>query len=72
MSNSAAYSPALIMRAHQYLYYVRGCPIISDYEYDMFCKRHGLEGGGGSDCASDYTEEEISCAMFLMAGQKFT
>ena len=58
-------SPFLTMRAHQYLYYVMCRPVISDYEYDRFCKKHGLEGGGGSDRASDYSAHEIAHAMRL-------
>jgi hypothetical protein len=53
------------MRAHQYLYYVKCMPVISDYEYDRFCKANGLDGGGGSDRASDYTREEIALAERL-------
>lgn len=53
------------MRAHQFLYYVRCRPVISDFAYDMFCKKHGLDGGGGSDRASDYTPEEIAHATNL-------
>lgn len=58
-------SPLLTMRAHQYLYYVECRPVISDYDYDLFCTAHGLHGGGGSDRASDYTEEEITHAARL-------
>jgi hypothetical protein len=54
------------MRAHQYLYYVECIPIISDYEYDKFCKDNGLHGGGGSDRASDYTDEERDYAKKLL------
>lgn len=46
--------PERLMQAHQYLYYVKGCAIWSDYDYDMWCRANGLEGGGGSDCAEDY------------------
>ncbi len=46
--------PAQIVQAHQYLYYVLSQPVISDYEYDMYCQRHGIEGNGGSDLASSY------------------
>jgi hypothetical protein len=51
-----------IVRAHQYLYYVLCSPVWSDYEYDRFCKRHGIEGGGGSDRSCDYAPEEIALA----------
>jgi NAD-dependent DNA ligase len=45
------------MRVHQYLYYVKCKPVWSDYDYDAFCKKHGLDGGGGSDRESDYPED---------------
>lgn len=54
-----------IMQAHQYLYYVRCAPILSDYDYDHFCKRNGLDGGGGSDRASDYPPHIIALAAKL-------
>lgn len=54
MSNTT-HSPEEQMRAHQFLYYVLGTPTLSDFEYDMFCKNNNLFGGGGSDCASDYS-----------------
>jgi hypothetical protein len=43
-----------IVRAHQYLYYVKGIPIWNDIEYDTFCKVHNVPGQGGSDLAEDY------------------
>ena len=46
--------PEQIVQAHQYLYYVLGTPILSDYSYDMYCSKHGIYGGGGSDRAADY------------------
>lgn len=58
-------SPLLIIRAHQYLYYVKGRPALSDYEYDLMCKKLGFDGGGGSDCEEDYTPEEIAYAEKL-------
>jgi hypothetical protein len=39
--------------------------VLSDYEYDMLCKRFGVEGGGGSDRASDYPEEVKQIAAQL-------
>jgi len=54
-----------IMQAHQYLYYVRCAPVLSDYDYDHFCKRNGLDGGGGSDRASDYPPHIIALAVKL-------
>lgn len=53
------------MQAHQYLYYVRCAPILSDYEYDRFCKHNGLDGGGGSDRISDYAPRIIALAEKL-------
>lgn len=55
-------TPEQIVRAHQYLYYVLCEPVISDYEYDMFCQKHGIEGGGGSDIADSYTDFEKDLA----------
>jgi hypothetical protein len=56
----------LIMQAHQYLYYVLAKPVWTDYEYDMFCKRNGLQGGGGSDCADHYAPEVIAEAAKIL------
>jgi NAD-dependent DNA ligase len=60
----------LIMQAHQYLYYVLANPVWTDYEYDMFCKRNGLQGGGGSDCAKDYSAEAIAEAAKILGKAK--
>ena len=54
------------MRAHQYLYYCCGMPVISDREYDLFCRENNLDGKGGSDLESDYTEEEKAFARSLL------
>lgn len=51
-----------LVRAHQYLYYVMAKPIWSDREYDEFCKKWQIDGGGGSDRASDYSKPEIALA----------
>jgi SAM-dependent methyltransferase len=61
--------PAMIMEAHQYLYYVRATPVLSDMEYDNFCKQHGLNGGGGSDMESSYSEGVRSYAQKLLANR---
>ncbi len=45
------------IKAHQYLYYVEGTPIISDQAYDTLCKKLNVFGGGGSDRAADYSKE---------------
>ena len=54
-----------VIRAHQYLYYVLGEPVLSDREYDDLCRRNNVFGGGGSDRASDYTLEERQLAELL-------
>jgi hypothetical protein len=54
-----------IMQAHQFLYYVRCSPILSDYEYDQFCKSNRLNGDGGSDLASDYSPRIVALAEQL-------
>jgi hypothetical protein len=51
-----------LMQAHQYLYYVTSRSVWTDCEYDRFCKRHGLDGNGGSDLASDYPQDVIDLA----------
>ena len=55
-----------MIQAHQYLYYVKGTPIISDYNYDQLCKKHDVFGGGGSDRAEDYSKEiqELAIEMY--------
>lgn len=50
------------IKAHQYLYYVLNRPVLSDYAYDMLCKRVGVFGGGGSDNPNDYTKEQKELA----------
>lgn len=64
-------SPAATIRAHQYLYYVKCRPVLSDRDYDELCKFHGLEGGGGSDRACDYTLAEIELADKIAAGGNY-
>jgi len=59
----------LVMRAHQYLYYVQCRPVLTDHQYDSFCKQHGLFGGGGSDRESDYTDEEKDMARKIKNGE---
>jgi hypothetical protein len=55
------------LRAHQYLYYVLGTPVLSDYDYDKFGRYSGEEYKGGSDRASDYTPEQIRLANNILA-----
>lgn len=58
-----------IMRAHQYLYYVKCRPVLTDRQYDSFCKKHCLFGGGGSDRESDYTDDEKDMARKIKNGE---
>lgn len=55
-----------LIKAHQYLYYVKGTPVITDREYDRLCSNNGVFGGGGSDLESSYTEEEKALASSLL------
>lgn len=56
----------LLQQAHQYLYYVRCAPVWTDFQYDLFCKEAGLEPGGGSDGAEDYSKEARRLADSLL------
>ncbi len=60
------YSPADIVAAHQYLYYVVATPVWSDHTYDAYCRMHHIEGGGGSDRARDYEPRVIALAKELL------
>lgn len=51
-----------LMLAHQFLYYVKHAPVISDREYDLFCKANGLDGGGGSDLEESYPRHVVALA----------
>jgi len=53
---------AAIIKAHQYLYYVQSNPLWTDLDYDAFCHAFGIQGGGGSDCASHYAPEIVRLA----------
>ncbi len=64
------HSPADIVAAHQYLYYVVGLPIWEDRTYDAYCKRHGICGGGGSDLASSYAPHVVLLAEAMKADLK--
>lgn len=58
----------VLIRAHQYLYYVLGEPVISDHDFDRLEGRFEDKYGGspiGSDLASSYTKGEISLARKL-------
>lgn len=63
------HTPEEIMKAHQYLYYVKARPVLSDREYDQFCKANGLFGGGGSDCEDHYSEAIKKLARDIRAGK---
>lgn len=58
------------VKIHQYLYYVRCEPIISDYEYDQFCKKWKIDGSGGSDIEGSYSKEIIDLAEELLKQRK--
>lgn len=51
-----------VVKALQYAYYILNDSPWSDYDYDMFCSRHGIPGGGGSDLATDYNVHDRSLA----------
>ena len=55
-----------LVEAHQYLYYVKGTPVLSDYAYDQMCDKWGIFGGGGSDMESSYSEDAKSLARTLL------
>ncbi len=60
-------SPTDIVAAHQYLYYVVGVPVWPDDTYDAYCDLHGIEGNGGSDCASSYDARIVTLAKAIQA-----
>lgn len=58
-----------MLYAHRYLYYVRATPVISDREYDRMEDDYELKHGElpvGSDCESDYTDEQIRLAESMI------
>lgn len=59
-------SPADLQKVHQYLYYVLSRPIWTDTEYDDFCRKHGLQCGGGSDCAEHYSPQTRRLAHSML------
>jgi len=61
-------TPQHVVKAHQYLYYVLGTAVWSDYDYDKYCRKYGIEGGGGSDCAEHYSEDEKKLARLFLEG----
>lgn len=54
--------PEKWIKAHQYLYYVKGVNVWSDQEYDKYCKAHDVFGGGGSDSQKSYSSDVIRLA----------
>ena len=61
--------PEETMQAHQYLYYCLGTPVWSDYEYDMFCRDNQLDGKGGSDLESSYSDEVKVLALKILKNE---
>ena len=55
-----------IVKAHQFLCYVKSETAWTDYEYDQFCEKHGIPGNGGSSRASDYSAEIQALAGFIL------
>ena len=55
-----------LVKAHQYLYYCKGTPVLSDYAYDHMCDKWGIFGGGGSDMESSYSEDIKKLAMTIL------
>ena len=64
---TALHGAETVMRAHQFLYYVRCCPVMGDYEYDKWCSKNGLFGGGGSDREQDYSYQEKLIAEKMLS-----
>lgn len=55
------------MQALQCLHYARHKSAWTDNEYDKFCSKHGLDGNGGCDIESFYSEDVIAIANKLEA-----
>lgn len=56
------------IRAHQYLYYVLGRPVLSDHDYDVFGRESGEDYKGGSDCPNHYAPGVVELAMAIANG----
>jgi NAD-dependent DNA ligase len=54
------------LRAHQYLYYILGTPVLTDHEFDMWGRDNDLDYKGGSDCADDYSQDEKDLASDIL------
>lgn len=60
-TKSPKFDPKMVVKAHQFLYY-QGRAVWTDHGFDAYCRKHGINGSGGSDRASDYTLAEIALA----------
>lgn len=58
------------IRAHQYLYYCRCQPVLTDYDYDKFGDGTGEDYKGGSDMESSYSDSQKALAMEIFRGKK--
>lgn len=65
-------SPDKIVKAHQYLYYVKNQPIWTDYQYDRYCSKFDIEGVGGSDSEDDYTKEIKDLANDMKTNSEYS
>jgi len=64
------YSNLDYIRAHQYLYYCLGLPVISDHEYDQWGRNNCKEDyKNGSDLESSYTTEQKQLANLIFTGK---
>lgn len=55
------------IRAHQYLYYCKTSPVVSDYEYDKWGRDNCPEEyKGGSDIESSYSQEIKDLATAIL------
>lgn len=54
-----------LVKAHRFLYYVLGTPIIGDHAYDEL-EREAPQTDLGSSNADDYTESEMRLAYELL------
>lgn len=55
-------------KSFQYLYYCK-CPPqlpVEDFQYDKFCRNFYIQGGGGSDLETSYTQAEKDMAEMLL------
>lgn len=64
-------NPEKIIQAHQYLYYVKTKPIWTDYQYDRYCSKYNIEGGGGSDREDDYPADIKDLAHQMLTTSEY-